>query len=417
MVGNLLQASSIVNIFSSCSNDVINDIISFLSVKSDRNSKFIVLNLSRNILTSIVTSTGEERDVCYDLDTPRPSVSNEPRPSVFQYLPKFIGFSDHTLEDADNSKSLSLPAHLQKRDNIAKQLSKSAKRRISQIFWENDLGRYGSHRSSLASSHYSSCFCGCCPLFRGRRTSFSAYSAADDKCVNSVFGQQDENRFPNNNVNWKTKPRGVRQRKRSRSLGESISFSSHAFSRRRLARVNSLPSGYTRQLDIDQTSVQNFLVSPQNSVQPSLTDSEPDAKVQATPEIVVTVSRDESETGGLLEGSAMINPVFDRQESCETDENGPFVGRPLGRPILQRRAQSSIPSLSTSKTNGIEAENECNNLKFVKYSSDKRPQEIRKWRTEIDGISHEPSDGLRRALSDNDLLKRPGKRGRVHFAY
>ena len=389
----------------------------YFVVKSDRDSKLIVLNLSKNLLTSIVTSSGEEQPCPFDLDTPRPSVSNEPRPSVFQYLPKFIGSIDHSVEDLEHGKSQSLPAHLQKRDNIAKQLGKSAKRRISQIFWENELGRYSSHRSSLASSHYSSCFRGCCLSLRRRQSSFSAYSMPGDKNTNYDFGKQNVSNYRNNNEGnfSKAMPREkARQRKRSRSMGDSSLFCGSAFSRRRLARVNSLPGGYMRtSLDDDSSAQNRFAESQSSTVQPSCWNSGCSTEVQAMPEIVITPSQEDTESGDLRNEGAAVNPAFEKQDGCAVEEES-FVKKPPVRPILQRHAQSSIPRLSSTKMSESEVGQEDKEFQRVKHSSDKYPQEARKW---IDGISVDSSEGLRRALSDNDLLKKSGKRGRVHFAY
>jgi len=386
--------------------------------KSDRDSKFIVLNLSKNLLTSIVTSSGEEQPCPFDLDTPRPSMSNGPRPSVFQHLSKFIGSSDPSVEDLDYGKSQSLPAHLQKRDNIAKQLGKSAKRRISQIFWENELGRYGSHRSSLASSHYSSCFRGCCLSLRRRQSSFSVYSAPGDKHTNYEFGQQNVSAYPNNNDGNFSKVMSrekTRRRKRSRSMGDSSSFSGSALSRRRLARVNSLPGGYMRtSLDDDSTTQNCFGESQSSTVRPSCWSSNCSTETQPMPEIVITLSHEDTESGGLLNEGAAVNPAFEKQDGCGIEEKESFVKKPPVRPILQRHAQSSIPRLSSMKMSESEVGQEDKQFQRVKHSSNKYPQEARKW---IDGISIESSDGLRRALSDNDLRKNSGKRGRVHFAY
>lgn len=392
-----------------------NNILPYLLVKSDRSSKFIVLNLSKNVLTSIVTSSGEENDNVFDLDTPRPSVSNEHRPSVFQYLPKFIGTADHSFEEADHNKSLSLPAHLQKRDNIAKQLSKSAKRRISQIFWENDLGRRGSHRNSLTSSH--SCFRGCCLSFRGRQNSLSAYSVPVDKCMNGEFGRQDEDRSPNSNdrTSSKINLKGGRQRRRSKSVGESNSLSGFVPSRKRLPRVNSLPGGYMKESNGDRVSTQDFMVSPQCSTRPNLVNPESDARMQTMPKIIVTVTHDENETRGLLDKCSVINPGFEGQESCGTDERELFVERPPVRPILERRALSSIPSLSSARTSKNDKGGE--HFERARHSSDRSPEENGPRVKEMVGTSTASSEGIRRSVSDHDLMNKARKIGRVHFAY
>ena len=366
-----------------------------------------------------MTSSGEEQDTALDLDTPRPSVSNEPRPSVFQYLPKFIGSADHSFDEADHNKSLSLPAHLHKRDNIAKQLSKRAKRRISQIFWENDLGRRGSHHSSLASNQYSSCFRGCCLSLRDRRNSFSAYSVPMDKCTTDEFGREDEDSCPNNNdkLSSSINIKEVRRRRRSRSVGDSNIVSGFVSSRKRLKRVNSLPGGYTKQLSGDRVPVHNFTASRQSSTWPSPPNRESDGGMQATPKIIVTVSHDENESRGLLDKCSVINFGFEGQDSCGTDDRELFIERPPVRPVLERRALSSIPSLSSARTKKSESQKEVQQFDRARFFSDQSPEENRLREKEMKEIPTEFSEGMRRTVSDNDIVKKSEKRGRVHFAY
>eukprot|EP00112_Aurelia_sp_Birch-Aquarium-sp1_P018976 Seg4606.1 transcript_id=Seg4606.1/GoldUCD/mRNA.D3Y31 product="hypothetical protein" protein_id=Seg4606.1/GoldUCD/D3Y31 len=139
--------------------------------------KLTVLNLSKNVLTSIVTSSGEDRSVNMDIESPRPSISNEPRPSIFQYLPKFISSvgNGYIPEESEHGKWLSLPTQFHRRQKPLQIQSpnSSAKRRFSQLFWDRELGRNGSNRSSLSSRRVSSCFRGCCPWIKSRQHSAS----------------------------------------------------------------------------------------------------------------------------------------------------------------------------------------------------------------------------------------------------
>ena len=386
-------------------------------------SKLIVLNLSKNVLTSIVTSSGEERDISIDLDTPRPSVSNEPRPSVFQYLPRFIGTSDHVFDDAEHSKSMSLPAHLQKRDNIAKQIGRSAKSRISQIFWESDFSRFGSHRNSVASSHYSSCFQNCCFSLRGRRNSFSEYIVPEEKDLNNERDVSGDHIGSQDNCSSlvKTKTHGSR-RKRSRSMGDPRAFPGFSLSRRRLVRVNSLPTEkllQTRMSHNQHSSIQNFSVTPQMSMRGSFANPEFDTRRQllSTPSITVTASCDDCETQNSLDVNLEEIPVSEGQSSEKTEEKRTSLKQSSVRPILQRRAKSSIPSFSSTSTHQKEAESDCKRLEHAKHCSDKSELQTRSRKLGVHEIPVEPSERLKRALSEYDLHQKAGKKGKVHFLY
>eukprot|EP00794_Sanderia_malayensis_P003737 gene3737-4259_t len=132
---------------------------------NETSTTMIVLNLSKNIFTSIVPSSTEDR-VCVDIESPRPSISNEPRPSIFQFLPNLRSVN---TESDNQGKGLTLPAQVQKRDKTNKPVSSSTKNRITQLFWEREIGNLSrSQQSSFSSERSASCFKDCCPWLQQR---------------------------------------------------------------------------------------------------------------------------------------------------------------------------------------------------------------------------------------------------------
>lgn len=385
-------------------------------VEADVHSKLTVLSLSRNVLASIVTSSGEEQDASVDLDTPRPSVSSEPRPSVFQYLPRFIGTSNHYFEDPDQSKSLSLPAHLQKRDNIAKQIGRSAKSRISQIFWESDFSRLGSHRSSVTSTHYSSCFRDCCPSLRGRRSSVSVYIVPEEDKAHGSCGIQSggQNLTSSDRTSTNNGPR-VRQRKRSKSMGGSQSFARYSLSRRRFGRVNSLPCDGLlryRPSKLDSRQILRFSTSSESNVLVTApTRLSAESPQQSAPKIIVSAS---SGIDGSEQSFDVVSLGLEPQDSPRKEKLKPCLSNLIARPNFPRRSKSSTPGLLSMRTevNGSDRDNGAFERDLILTEQNSRSRQLG-----VAERSTESPDRLRRALSDYDLLKKPDKRGRVHFAY
>ena len=101
-------------------------------------------------------------------------------------------------EESEHGKWLSLPAQFQRQQKPPQiqSRSSSAKRRFSQLFWDRELGRNGSNRSSLSSRRVSSCFRGCCPWIKSHQPGTSIDDMAQTENMTTAGDVQDNGSIP-----------------------------------------------------------------------------------------------------------------------------------------------------------------------------------------------------------------------------
>ncbi|XP_065053842.1 uncharacterized protein LOC135682751 [Rhopilema esculentum] len=412
--------------------------------KSGIGSKLTVLSLSRNILTSIVTSSAEENGISMDLESPRPSVSNEPRPSIFQYLPKFLSsVGNSNVEETDQAKWLSLPAQLHKGEKKVKHIGSSAKSRISQIFWENDFAAFNSQRSSMSSRQYStSRFCNCCSWFKNRRISVSAYVIPHNEEPMHDRASVTENcslfKEDSNIGSWEHRCNDsrIKRRKRSRSIGGTINDNNHHKVRPQPRRFNSLPdeSSFPRGVVLKQYGSSRNEVSSTRNFSDSYSKANwkrcrSSLKTNGTMKHVVPSIKVEGyNNNGVINGCSRVDEVelqhFDipidvvfKNEHFSTIENNSkryiaTIESDIDQFTL-RRTKSSVSSLSSVKTGTSMLLDEKSEFSRERNKAAFEPSHLAKKRKL--GVAEQSAIVIRKCSSECDLYNKSQAKGKVNF--
>eukprot|EP00795_Rhopilema_esculentum_P014509 gene14509-5569_t len=410
-------------------------------VKSGIGSKLTVLSLSRNILTSIVTSSAEENGISMDLESPRPSVSNEPRPSIFQYLPKFLSsVGNSNVEETDQAKWLSLPAQLHKGEKKVKHIGSSAKSRISQIFWENDFAAFNSQRSSMSSRQYStSRFCNCCSWFKNRRISVSAYVIPHNEEPMHDRASVTENcslfKEDSNIGSWEHRCNDsrIKRRKRSRSIGGTINDNNHHKVRPQPRRFNSLPdeSSFPRGVVLKQYGSSRNEVSSTRNFSDSYSKANwkrcrSSLKTNGTMKHVVPSIKVEGyNNNGVINGCSRVDEVelqhFDipidvvfKNEHFSTIENNSkryiaTIESDIDQFTL-RRTKSSVSSLSSVKTGTSMLLDEKSEFSRERNKAAFEPSHLAKKRKL--GVAEQSAIVIRKCSSECDLYNKSQAKGK-----
>ena len=379
-----------------------------------------------------------------DLESPRPSVSNEPRPSIFQYFPKFLSsVGSNNVEETDQAKWLSLPAQLHKGEKKVKHIGSNAKSRISQIFWENDFAAFNSQRSSMSSRQYStSRFCNCCSWFKNRRNSVSAYVIPQNEEPTHGRASVTENcslfKEDPDIGSWEygCNDSRIKRRKRSRSIGGTINDNNHLKVRPQPRRVNSLPNecsfpggmvlkhhGSSRnEVSSTRNLTENYFKASWKRRRSSLKTSGtakhivPSIKVEGCNNNDVINGCNRVDEVELHDFDTPIDVVFKNEHFSTIENNSRRHIATIESDIDEftlRRTKSSVSSLSSIKTGTSMLLDEKSEFSRERNKAAFEPSRLAKKRKL--GVAEQSAIVIRKCSSECDLYNKSLAKGKVNF--